>query len=95
MQKNKQITWLRPGHIFLACAICLALVFVLIYSQQEKLAEVRAEQERLQAQHDQLLLEEQMLERMIEFANTDDYIEQIAREKLGYVWPNDYKFYRE
>ena len=30
---------------------------------------------------------------MLEYMQTNDYLLQYAREKLGYVYPNDLKFY--
>ena len=47
----------------------------------------------LQAQLDALRVEEERLERMLEYMQTDDYLLQYAREKLGYVFPDDIKFY--
>ena len=36
--------------------------------------------------------EEQRLEYMIEYAKSEEYLIQYAREKLGFVLPDDVKF---
>ena len=41
------------------------------------------------------LAEGERLERMLEYMQTDEYLLQYAREKLGYVFPGDIKFYDE
>ena len=46
-----------------------------------------------QTKLDQKKVEEERLERMLEYMRTTDYMIQYAREKLGYVFPDDYKFY--
>ena len=49
----------------------------------------------LQKELDGLTVEQERLERMLEYMQTNDYLLQYAREKLGYVYPGDYKFYDE
>jgi len=48
----------------------------------------------LQTELDKLKVEQERLERMLEYMQTDDYLLQYAREKLGYVFPNDIKFFK-
>ena len=62
-------------------------------SQQTKLTAITEETAALQQQLDALKVEEERLERMLEYMQTDEYLLQYAREKLGYVFPNDIKFY--
>ena len=47
----------------------------------------------MQAQLDAKNVEKERLERMLEYMHTTDYMIQYAREKLGYVFPDDFKFY--
>ena len=86
---------LKPRHIFLCCAINLVFLAAIVISQETKLGEITQQQQSLQEKYDLILLEEQRLERMLEYAQTDAYIEQLARERLGYVGEADYKFFRE
>ncbi|HOR13075.1 MAG TPA: hypothetical protein PKX46_04040 [Clostridia bacterium] len=94
MQKQ-QSARLKPRHILLCCVIGLAVLFGMAISQHNKLLEIAAEHTRLKAQYDALLLEEERVMRMLEYVHTDEYLKQYARERLGYLEPDDYKFYRE
>ncbi len=62
-------------------------------SQQTKLQSIAEEKTQLQADLDELKVEEERLERMLEYMSTTDYLIQYAREKLGYVFEDDWKFY--
>lgn len=64
-------------------------------SQQTKLKSIQNDKLALQADLDALSVEEERLERMLEYMQTDEYKLQYAREKLGYVFPDDVKFYDE
>ncbi len=95
MKQVKWFTTLRPQHIFLCCLLGLVVLFSMAISQTDKLKEISRQQEELTASYELLQLEEQRLSRMLEYAQTDEYLKQYAREKLGYVGPGDYKFYRD
>ena len=82
-------------HIIVCCLLVLFACAGIVISQNEKMQQIKQEQQALQQQLDALTLEEQRLERMQEYVQTDEYLEQYAREKFGYVKPEDYKFYRE
>ncbi len=95
MKQVKSVSALRPQHIFLCCLIGLVVLLSMAISQTDKLKEITRQQQELTVSYEQLQLEEQRLSRMLEYAQTDEYLEQYAREKLGYVGPDDYKFYRD
>ncbi|MDL2258627.1 cell division protein FtsL [Eubacteriales bacterium OttesenSCG-928-K08] len=95
MKSNKGIIRLRPRYILLCCLAGLVVFGALRFAQQKKLDEILLEQQALEVQYEQLLLEEQRLTHMVDYSKTDDYLEQLAREKLGYVSPDDYKFYMD
>ncbi len=81
-----------------AILIFLVTFFVLggVYlSQQTTLKSIALEKETQQAALDALKVEEERLERMLEYMNSTEYLIQYAREKLGYVFPGDIKFYTE
>lgn len=95
MGERRKKALIRPVYVFLACAaICAALVVVMFTqtATEQELAERRA---LLQTEYDALKVEEQRLEGMLEYVKTDEYLLQYAREKLGYVLPGEYKFYKE
>jgi len=85
----------RPVHVFLCCLLVVGAMGAVMVTQEAKLHEIAEEQNTLQAQLDRQLLEEQRLNRMQEYVETDEYLAQYAREKFGYVLPEDFKFYRE
>lgn len=72
-----------------ALAAALGLVFV---SQERKLESIRREQEALSNDYAALQVEKQRIEYMIEYAQSEEYLLQYAREKLGYIKPGDIKF---
>lgn len=75
--------------ILICAAIMLAVIGVIVYNQEMKLREIRAERERLIARLEQLEDETAQLEFMIEYAKTDEYKLLFARDKLGLVGPED------
>lgn len=86
---------LKPVHVFLCCLLAMGAMGAVMVAQEAKLNEIAEEQAVLQARLDEQLTEEQRLNRMQEYVETDEYLAQYAREKFGYVRPEDYKFYRE
>ena len=81
-----------PRFIALAALVCFAFACVVYFSQQAKLSEVRGERAVLEEEYNALKAEEQRLEYMIEYAKSEEYQLQYAREKLGLVLPDDIKF---
>ncbi len=95
MKKAKRQNALRPQHILLGCFLVLIVLGGIYLSQNAKLAEIKREQTALNETYENMLLEEQRLSGMLSYVQTNEYMMQYAREKLGYVGPNDFKFYRE
>ena len=62
-------------------------------SQMTKLSSIAEEKIELQTKLDAKKVEQERLERMLEYMQTTDYKIQYAREKLGYVFEDDWKFY--
>lgn len=73
----------------LFCAVAFVMVFV---GQENKLAAIEEEQQSLSQEYEALELEKQRIEYMIEYAQSEEYILQYAREKLGFVKPDDIQF---
>ncbi len=94
-RKNRKGRKFRPLHVLLCCVVVSCALLGIMLTQKNKLAEIAAEQAALQAEKESLLVEEQRLQRMLDYVGTDEYLSQFARDKLGYVLPGDYKFYRE
>ncbi len=84
---------LKAGYIMLAFLLAFCVLGGIYLSQQTRLDSIADEKGSLQSQLDSLKVEEERLSRMLEYMQTNDYLLQYAREKLGYVYPNDLKFY--
>lgn len=85
--------FIRPRYIILFFILVFFVLGGVYLSQQTKLSSIAEEKVTLQAELDQLNVEEERLERMLEYMQTTDYMIQYAREKLGYVFEDDWKFY--
>ena len=84
---------LRPRYIILFFILTFFVLGGVFLSQQTKLSSIAEEKVKLQTQLDQKKVEKERLERMLEYMRTTDYMIQYAREKLGYVFADDWKFY--
>jgi len=69
--------------------VFLAVAGVSIYRQQANINNLLAEQQTLNAQYEQAQLELQRLQDQSEYMNTEDYIEDTARERLGYAYEDE------
>jgi len=84
---------IRPRYLILFFILTFFVLGGVYLSQQTKLVSIAEQKVQLQAKLDQLKVEEERLERMLEYMRTTDYMIQYAREKLGYVFEDDWKFY--
>ena len=85
--------FIKPRYIILFFILTFFVLGGVYLSQQTKLKSIAEEKVTLQTQLDSLNVDEERLERMLEYMQTTDYLIQYAREKLGYVFPDDWKFY--
>lgn len=92
-EPKKTGLYIRPRYIILFFILVFFVLGGVFLSQQTKLESIADEKLILQAQLDQFKVEEERLERMLEYMQTTDYMIQYAREKLGYVFEDDWKFY--
>lgn len=86
---------IRPRYIIMAFVLAIFILSGVYLSQQTKLRSIAESKITLQSELDALHVEEERLERMLEYMQTDEYKLQYAREKLGYVFPDDIKFYMD
>lgn len=92
-QGRKFIFKFKPRYALLLFLLTFFILGGVYLSQQTTLTSIDAEKAELQTELDALRVEEERLERMLEYMQTDEYLMQYAREKLGYVFSDDYKFY--
>lgn len=77
--------------------IGVGLVFALLtyITQQQNMAQILAERDELEKERLALMNTTQRLERMLQYSQTDAYIEQMAHRRLGWVQPGDILFYSD
>jgi cell division protein FtsB len=73
----------------LLLTVFLAFAGISIYRQQANINSLLAEQQTLSAQYEQAQLELQRLQDQSDYMNTEDYIEDTARERLGYAYQDE------
>ena len=83
---------ITPKFIVLLTVLCVIFACTLYISQEQKLKEIADKEAALQDEYSTLQNEEQRLQYMIEYAKSEEYLIQYAREKLGLVLPDDIKF---
>ncbi len=86
---------IRPRYIILFFILTFFVLGGVFLSQQTKLESIAEEKVTLQTKLDSLKVNEERLERMLEYMQTTDYLIQYAREKLGYVFPDEWKIYED
>lgn len=84
---------IRPRYLILFFILTFFVLGGVYLSQQTKLSSIAEQKVELQTELDAKNVEKERLERMLEYMHTTDYMIQYAREKLGYVFPDDFKFY--
>lgn len=84
---------IRARYIILFFILTFFVLGGVFLSQQTKLQSIAQEKIDLQTELDAKNVEKERLERMLEYMQTTDYKIQYAREKLGYVFEDDWKFY--
>ncbi|MBQ1771573.1 MAG: septum formation initiator family protein [Clostridia bacterium] len=92
MAKKKKKFRLRAGYVILAFLLLVCILGGVYLSQETRIETIAVEKATLQSELDKLKVEEERLERTLEYMGTNDYLLQYAREKLGYVYSNDIKF---
>ncbi len=78
-------------YVIVALAV-LAYAGYALVSQWIEIKKLNAERQALQEQIKNATLTIDKLNNLIEIADTDEYIESVAREKLGWVKPGETRF---
>ena len=66
-------------------AVSLVAIALVILEQEAVLSSLEEQEEQLNEQFSELNTERDRLERMYDYATTDAYVEQMARDLLGWV----------
>ncbi len=90
MRKKRFLIFALAVTVVLAAATCFVAVNAV--RQMNKLGEINSEYDALEQRYNEMLRDEQRLEFMIEYSGSKEYLEQQARERFGYVLPDDIIF---
>ncbi len=88
-RKSRKAGFMSGGVVVLAV---LAIMGVQIVSLSQKLADKSAELESLQMQYEEETQRTSELEELQAYQQTDEYIEEMARSKLGLVYDDEIVF---
>ena len=83
---------IKKRFIFIIAGCCVLALTLVLYSQDRKMREIAMEKAKLTDEYRSLKTQEEQMEYMIEYAKSDEFLLQYAREVLGYVLPGDTKF---
>lgn len=73
----------------LAVAVVGVYLLVSFVNGQMQVSSIQAQQEAVQAEIDAKTAENEELSEILESGDDNAYIERIARQKLGYAWPDE------
>ncbi|MCI8308384.1 MAG: hypothetical protein HFH14_10105 [Lachnospiraceae bacterium] len=93
--KRRRKTRSGMGFVFLAVLIMLAVLSVKKAELEAKSGELMKEKAKCEREVENLTEEENKIEEYRNYVNSDEYIEDIARKKLGLVYPDEYVFEAE
>ena len=96
MAAKKKTTNARPRSSLLTKLVIVALLAAIgwkLYDLRGQVAQAEAEKAQISAQVEQQRQENAALEADIAEGNTPEKMEEIAREELDLVMPNEYVFY--
>ena len=95
--KKKRRLQHRISVISISCVILLLAVVlgVASISLQEKNSRYKAQEEELREQIEAEIVREEEIEELEEYVGSDEYVEDVAKEKLGLINPNEIIFKAE
>ena len=83
----------RSFILTLGLVLLIGYFLITIVDLQLQTREANAELEQKEAEYEQVLAENERLEAILINEDKSEYMEQIAREKLGFVMPGEKVFY--
>ncbi len=89
-QRQSTSMFLLRFFVGICAIIILALCFSAFLKQQNEFAVLSKERRRLEKERDELASEYEKLKNLNEMADTDAYVEHIARQYLDMVRPGEY-----
>ncbi len=91
--KAKKRVQKRSFILTLALVLLVGYFIITIIDLQLEIRERKEVKEQLDTEYEQLLADNERLQAIVDSEDKGDYMEQVAREKLGFVMPNEKVFY--
>ena len=82
----------RPRFWALMIVAMLTLIGVGLFAQQLRYNQVSRQLQEVTAYRNQLRAQAQALSDTLDFAQTDDYVERVARDELGLLMPGEVRY---
>ncbi len=92
-KQKKKSRWLFRLIIQTAVIVAVIGCTVSVVTIQSSIAEKKTELAQVQKQIDDLQTENEDLNRILASGDLNDYMEQLAREKYNYAYPDEFRFY--
>lgn len=91
IKKQKKSFISKLKNVAIICLMCYAVIALV--SQQITLSQKRDEIDKLKNKVEISQQENDEYQRLLNMTDTDEYIERIAIEKLGYAYPDEIRVY--
>ena len=83
---------IQPIFVGLGLILMLAMALSIYFSQEDKIAELKARNQELSGQAEIIKAKKEEIKELLENWQTPEYIEKIAREEFGMVKPGEVIF---
>lgn len=98
MAKKKSASRKKPKQtksfiLTLALVLLVGYFIITIIGLQAEIHDRKEVKEQLDTEYEQILSENERLQAIVDSEDKSEYMEQIARQKLGFVMPNEKVFF--
>lgn len=91
--KAKKHVQKRSFILTLALVLVVGYFIITIIGLQVEIRDRKEVKEQLDAEYEQIIADNNRLQSIVDSEDKGAYMEQVAREKLGFVMPNEKVFY--
>lgn len=95
---KKKVKKRRKSGVYMITSVVFVLCFIFVYNSFDMKSQIRNNAEVEEDLRSQITQQEELKEELIkesEYVQSDDYIEEIARDKLGLVHKNEIIFKKQ
>lgn len=95
---KKKVKKRRKSGVYMITAVVFVLCFIFVYNSFDMKSQIRSNAEVEADLRSQITQQEELKEELVkesDYVKSDDYIEEIARDKLGLVHKNEIIFKKQ